>query len=185
MNMAAQSRRGPHADAPAADYLTSSGNADISLADAEAACRSLANVLRHCATSTATAIRARCEIAAYGAVDSCTAALRNAAASPPDSIPVEHAALAAEALLAIVGCDADSAAASGGSAASSVLAGRAASAGTEAAVRGLLGVLEAYTTVGGACADEEAAADLKRTLTALAAALQPRLAAHAGFDASQ
>jgi len=95
----------------ASDGTSSSGPSPerpLSLADAEAACRALAGVLRHCSSAVGVLERdvaqVCSELLTCGAVAACTAALSRAAASPHDPLPVEYAACAAETLLAIVTC---------------------------------------------------------------------------------
>ena len=112
--------------------LIGSGAAPHSFADAEAACRALTNVLRHCAASAEDADEAASELAACGAVAGCTAALKRAA-SEADALVVDLAACIAEALVGIVEC-----AAAAGHAASSALAVQVAAGETEAAVIALI-----------------------------------------------
>ena len=114
----------------------STGVAPHSLADAEAACRALTNVLRHCAMSAVDAELAASELAATGAIGGCTAALKRAA-SGADPLVVEFAVRAAEALVGVVGC-ASAAGSADGHAVALVLAEHAAAAETEAAVMELL-----------------------------------------------
>lgn len=97
---------------PTSVVLSSDPSSGACIADAEAACRALASVLQHCAKVSDDATHANSELVASRAIEGCTAALRRAAASPPESLPVEYAARAAEALLGIMECDA--AAAGGG-----------------------------------------------------------------------
>jgi len=135
-----------------------------SLADAEAACRAMANMLRHSTALAQDAAQACTEIAASGAIADCTAVLWRAST---DSLHVEFAARAVEVLLGIVGC---AAAASEGPNAASTVVMQAAAAGTETAVLALLRFLGAAPS---RCPDEdEEAAGLWHSLTALAAALR-------------
>lgn len=167
-------------DHAAADTIRSPGAASsipcVGIADAEAACRALASILRHCAASAENAARASGDLACSGAIAGCTAALQRAAASPSDSLPMEYAARVAEVLLYMVGC---ATATAGGSAAASVLAREVAAAGTEVAVQRFSEVLAAAPV--SSSAEEEAEAEgLRRSLASLAAALQRWLTAAGG-----
>ena len=149
----------------------------VGIADAEAACRALASILRQCAASAENAARASGDLAFCGAITGCTAALQRAAASPSDSLPMEFAARVTEVLLRMVGC---ATATAGGSAAALALAREAAAAGTEATVQRLSDVLAAGLFSGSA--EEEAVAEgLRRTLATLASALKQWLTAAGGM----
>lgn len=142
----------------------------VSLADAEAACSALANVLRHSTSAALDTALACSQLAACGAMPCCTAALRRAAISFSETPHVDYAARAAEALQCIVDC---AIAASVGSVEAASLVGQAAAAKTEAAVRALQLTLEARPSQ---CTNDEELG-LRRSLAALAAALHQWLAA--------
>ena len=171
---------------PLAHILSRAQGGGGSFADAEAACRVLANVLRPCgAAGGQDAAQACSELAASdAAIEGCTAVLRNAISFP---IEAYAAALhAAEALLYVVGCAEGSAsvaasAARAGSASVTALAGQASAAGTAAAVAVLLrGMPEGSSgrelTDGPLMSAEGETDPLRRVLDALASRLRPWMA---------